>query len=952
MKKMRRGSRVAGAVFASVVVLAVVTALGVLTGRLDPGLRLSSGGKDLAEDTSEKNASSGVVAGVGAGVGLVGGATEGGGGGDGATRVSAPRWTGGGKRAYAVAFPDVGDPLALEQARALWNTLGAFKERGEDVVAMVPRYTGQHLEAPLEAIGYRVIARDSPAPLWRTSGRWVAQALTMISAGFAAGGAGGGGRGGHGWHLLALEALALVEYEEVVVLDQKTVIFSREMKGNGGGGRGRPRRHQRRRGSAEEGGEVGGGEGVEQQHAEAAAAAAAKRATLSSLVPGDDDWTAAFATAGDGSVLPNGPGLDFLAKEQRDLFSRQHPGLMAVRPDAGQYEALSELLCKGDDIIFSAYSDLPTNGPSRERYLQSVVSTIPLMHLAVASLSDSPADGGPAARTLPLEMCGEGGTTQLPWPSSAAAAAQPVVWCPPAPASSQEPHEQRRSHRSLLVVAGRSTGEETGDGSPAATAAAAAAAASIAVGSPSGGLLETPSSRGLGRGRGGGGGGKDGSWFTRRGSAEVEAAELEEAELEEAELEEAGAGGAALGFAWIPGDPCSCVDAPGMVGEACRGWLWARWAESPSRLLETLEEGVQSSSILSVCGGDGRFSSPLQLPPPTRQQAALTATTSGASFASTWRTYLATQGDAGEGARVGTEAGEGSAVVPALPLPSQQQQQQQPPIPPPFWRTRKPEKEAVVTESDRRQFQHFWLASVEKKLLVVAIPKVACTQLHALFLRLLGSEGWDSQILFNIHFHKDQKKYTLGTMEGITAKNATDILNDPSWTKAVFLRDPAERMLSCYLDKIVHRRSYSVNFFKTDGIISFEKFVALTSKGAETRYCTSNPHWKPQFLFGLDKFLPYFDFVGDFQHVQAHSEALLRHAGLWDEFGASGWGPGGKSGFFQRSTVQGHGTGSHDHKAQYLTPPLLSSIIEAYGPTDYRMMAGLGWWNESVGLVG
>lgn len=30
----------------------------------------------------------------------------------------------------------------------------------------------------------------------------------------------GGGRG-HGWNLLALEALALTEYEEVVVLDQK-----------------------------------------------------------------------------------------------------------------------------------------------------------------------------------------------------------------------------------------------------------------------------------------------------------------------------------------------------------------------------------------------------------------------------------------------------------------------------------------------------------------------------------------------------------------------------------------------------------------------------------------------------------------------------------------------------------------------------------------------------------
>lgn len=60
-----------------------------------------------------------------------------------------------------------------------------------------------------------------------------------------------------------------------------------------------------------------------------------------------------------------------------------------------------------------------------------------------------------------------------------------------------------------------------------------------------------------------------------------------------------------------------------------------------------------------------------------------------------------------------------------------------------------------------------------------------------------------------------------------------------------------------------------------------------------------------QLYFGLDKFLPYFDFVGDFQHLEAHSEALLRHAGLWEEFGASGWGPLGESAFFQRCADKG-----------------------------------------------
>lgn len=39
--------------------------------------------------------------------------------------------------------------------------------------------------------------------------------------------------------------------------------------------------------------------------------------------------------------------------------------------------------------------------------------------------------------------------------------------------------------------------------------------------------------------------------------------------------------------------------------------------------------------------------------------------------------------------------------------------------------------------------------------------------------------------LFQIHFHKDQHKYTLRTMAGVDTERASEILNDPSWTKAV-----------------------------------------------------------------------------------------------------------------------------------------------------------------------
>lgn len=62
--------------------------------------------------------------------------------------------------------------------------------------------------------GPRVLPLDSPAPAWRASGRFVQQTLASL-------GKSGGGGGGDGWSLLALEALSLVDYEEVIILDQK-----------------------------------------------------------------------------------------------------------------------------------------------------------------------------------------------------------------------------------------------------------------------------------------------------------------------------------------------------------------------------------------------------------------------------------------------------------------------------------------------------------------------------------------------------------------------------------------------------------------------------------------------------------------------------------------------------------------------------------------------------------
>ena len=100
---------------------------------------------------------------------------------------------------------------------------------------------------------------------------------------------------------------------------------------------------------------------------------------------------------------------------------------------------------------------------------------------------------------------------------------------------------------------------------------------------------------------------------------------------------------------------------------------------------------------LSACE-DGGLASPLQPPLLPPQQAAHAAATAGAAHLA----LRSSPGGGGDGEDGGSAGG----------------------VPPPLWQESKPKQRPVVTATDMKAFQHFWIANVEKKLLMVAIPKV------------------------------------------------------------------------------------------------------------------------------------------------------------------------------------------------------------------------------------
>ena len=246
--------------------------------------------------------------------------------------------------------------------------------------------------------------------------------------------------------------------------------------------------------------------------------------------------------------------------------------------------------------------------------------------------------------------------------------------------------------------------------------------------------------------------------------------------------------------------------------------------------------------------------------------------------------------------------------------------------------------------------------SRKHKIAFCAIPKVACTEFIRLMYRLEGDEHWWK----DPHFRTDASTLLKKGDE----REAEAILNDANWTKVAFLRDPATRALSAYLDKFVDSPSrgihgnYGLRHFGRE--LNWTDFVDTLGSENTDRYrpeglhVGSNAHWKPQrFHCSLEKFLTKYQFIGRYESLRDHAEMLLRSLNLWDAYGSEGWGhrdkrqrlmpkpsdsiPVRDSLFAQKAK---HSTNADARKASYLTPSILSKLREIYA-MDYEMLAAV-----------
>jgi Sulfotransferase family len=90
----------------------------------------------------------------------------------------------------------------------------------------------------------------------------------------------------------------------------------------------------------------------------------------------------------------------------------------------------------------------------------------------------------------------------------------------------------------------------------------------------------------------------------------------------------------------------------------------------------------------------------------------------------------------------------------------------------------------------------------EYKLLFFTTAKVGCTVWKQLFRRMMGYEDWKAENT-NSKLPWNPEANGLKYLHHYSRQEASEMMTSNEWTRAIFVRDPKERFLSAYLDKVV-----------------------------------------------------------------------------------------------------------------------------------------------------
>ena len=248
-----------------------------------------------------------------------------------------------------------------------------------------------------------------------------------------------------------------------------------------------------------------------------------------------------------------------------------------------------------------------------------------------------------------------------------------------------------------------------------------------------------------------------------------------------------------------------------------------------------------------------------------------------------------------------------------------------------------------VLQNDRiyegEDIQYWWDSApivIEKyKLVFFTVPKVACTTWKKAFRKMEGIPGWRRERPPPKEIPHDPKYNKLKYLSHYSLDDAQRMMTDPTYTKAIFVRDPKQRFLSAFLNKGLHsdgayvtrrccRRGRGANCW-AESNRTLSNFAQLIKQGCR------DVHWRPQTQRMESKYWPHINFIGHFETVEEDSQRLLERIGAWEEHGKTGWGIHKNLTMFGKdSNTNSHKTGAGKKLLEWYTPELESWVEEFY----------------------
>ena len=112
-----------------------------------------------------------------------------------------------------------------------------------------------------------------------------------------------------------------------------------------------------------------------------------------------------------------------------------------------------------------------------------------------------------------------------------------------------------------------------------------------------------------------------------------------------------------------------------------------------------------------------------------------------------------------------------------------------------------------LTHGDLSAMANYVYFSDEHRLILTCLPKVASSWTLKLMLRMCGEshDSWDPNMRSGrLHMLRTRRAHMVSLL---SPAEATRRFLDPSYTRAIVVRDPLERLLSAYQDKIIGERA-------------------------------------------------------------------------------------------------------------------------------------------------